>query len=377
MPVELTVLPFVLPDHLGFIAEMNCYGLPENERDYYRLAHAHRTVLNRVPYSQSGKVADGCAPVWDGRQLDWDAWDRRFGPYLDGSAFADLPRGGVPIECFYLPMHENWPTPMNGAYNGGYWADRAFPAAYRSAFVEVVRQSAEHLAAKGWRSTLFQGFLNNKIDFKRQGWSRGSSPWLLDEPAHFQDFVALRYFGEAFHEGVRQAGGDRPARMVFRADISRPQWQRDALDGVLDYLVVGSAFRRYRSLVLDQKRNFGVIALEYGSANAIGDANGHAVAWCLDAWSLGADGVVPWQTIGNRESWNKADRLALLYPSPWPDRAEPIPSVRLKAYRRGQQDVEYLALPRVPPARAPVGRRGRRPRGPQPDRHPPAHRRRH
>ena len=164
--------------------------------------------------------------------------------------------------------------------------------------------------------------------------------------------------------------------MVFRADISRPQWQRDALDGVLDYLVVGSAFRRYRSLVLDQKRDFGVIALEYGSANAIGDANGHAVAWCLDAWSLGADGVVPWQTIGNRESWNKADRLALLYPSPWPDRAEPIPSVRLKAYRRGQQDVEYLAL-LARPARAPVGRRGRRPRGPQPDRHPPAHRRRH
>ena len=100
----------------------------------------------------------------------------------------------------------------------------------------------------------------------------------------------------------------------------------------------------FDGLLIQMRRDFGVIALEYGSANAIGEPNGQAVAWCLDAWSLGADGVVPWQTIGTRDSWKKADRLALLYPSPWPDRAEPIPSIRLKAYRRGQQDVEYLAL---------------------------------
>ena len=44
---------------------MNCYGLPENERDYYRLAHRHRTVLNRLPYNQNGQMQDGCAPRWD------------------------------------------------------------------------------------------------------------------------------------------------------------------------------------------------------------------------------------------------------------------------------------------------------------------------
>ena len=47
-------------------------------------------------------------------ELDWSAWDRRFGPLLDGSAFADLPRKGVPLECFYLPLHENWPEPDGG-----------------------------------------------------------------------------------------------------------------------------------------------------------------------------------------------------------------------------------------------------------------------
>ena len=50
------------------------------------------------------------------------------------------------------------------------------------------RQIAEHLQARGWTDTLFHGFLNNKNNFKAAGWSRGSSPWLLDEPANFQDY---------------------------------------------------------------------------------------------------------------------------------------------------------------------------------------------
>ena len=177
LPVELFVWDFTLPDHLSFLPEMNCYGLPENERDYYRLAHRHRTVLNRVPYNQNGLMAPGCAPVWDSKRQDfnWSAWDRRFGPLLDGSAFADLPRKSVPVECFYLPLHENWPSLMEGNYNGDYWADRAFPASYRRAFVIAARQIAAHAQARRWTETLFQGFLNNKVDFKKRGWSTASS----------------------------------------------------------------------------------------------------------------------------------------------------------------------------------------------------------
>ncbi|HEV3025903.1 MAG TPA: SGNH/GDSL hydrolase family protein, partial [Pirellulales bacterium] len=241
LKVVFTVWDFTLPDFLSFIPEMNCYGLPANERDYYRLAHEHRTALNRVPYYQNGRVAPGCAPGWDGRRLDFDAWDARFGPLLDGTAFDDLPRRGVPLSCFYLPLHENWPTPIEGNYNGDFWADRAFPAAYRAAFVAASRQLAEHCDARGWHDTLFQCFLNGKNSFKQEGWSHGSSPWLLDEPASFQDYWALRYFGRAFHEGLNQGGGK--ARMLFRCDISRPQWQRDALDDVLDDNVVGGSFR--------------------------------------------------------------------------------------------------------------------------------------
>jgi hypothetical protein len=359
LSVKLTVWDFTLPDHLSFLPEMNCYGLPENERAYYRMAHRHRTVLNRLPYNQNGRIPDGCAPRWDGTQraFDWSAWDRRFGPLLDGSAFADLARKGVPVECFYLPLHENWPSPMEGNYNGSYWADQAFPDSYRRAFVTASRQIAEHFRDKGWNDTLFHGFLNNKVDFKKAGWARGSSPWLLDEPASFQDYWALRYFARAFHEGINQArpksqgvasastGSDHPhfPRLVFRADISRPQWRRDALDGLLDYHVVGSAMREYPRLVFGRKRAFGEIVVEYGGTNPVEASNFQPVGWSLDAWSLGADGVLPWQTVGTSESWRRGDELALFYPLPG---AEPgvVPSIRLKAYRRGQQDVEYLEL---------------------------------
>jgi hypothetical protein len=353
LAVSLRVWDFTLPDHLSFLPEMNCYGLPPNERDYYRLAHQHRTVLNRLPYNQNGQLEDGCAPRWDNRRmtLDWSAWDRRFGPLLDGSAFADLPRRSVPVECFYLPLHENWPSPMEGNYNGDYWADRAFPESYRRAFVAATRQIAGHFHAKKWNATLFHGFLNNKNNFKARGWSRGSSPWLLDEPANFQDYWALHFFARAFHEGVNQAfdssvaPGTSVPKLVFRADISRPQWRRDCLDGLLDYHVVGSAMRGYPRLVFDRKRTLGEIVVEYGSTNGVEGSNFQPVCWCWDAWSLGSDGVLPWQTIGNAESWIRADELSLFYPGRGTGQAAaPIPSVRLKAYRRGQQDVEYLTL---------------------------------
>ena len=341
IPFHLNIWNFTLPDVLTFLPEMNCYGLPANERDFYRLAHRHRTYLNRVPYSHRGAVSPGCAPAWDGATLDWSAWDARFGPLLDGSAFADLPRGGVPVDGFYLPLFENWPTPMEGHYDGGYWADRAISADHRRAFVEVTRQIAEHVRGKGWDLTIFQGFFNGKTDFKVGGWSRGTSPWLLDEPANFQDFWALRYFGELFHEGINQAPPGS-AKLAFRCDISRPQWQRDVLDDVLDLNVIGGAFREYRPLVLDRKERLGQVVIEYGGANPIESSNVQPAAWCVDAWSLGADGVLPWQTIGTRESWDKADELSLFYPGK--DGGPPVASLRLKSFRRGQQDAEYLNL---------------------------------
>jgi len=275
-------------------------------------------------------------------RFDWADYDRRFGPLLDGSAFADLPRKGVPVDTFYLPLNENWPVSIENGFRGGYWADEALTSEYRDRFVRAARSLASHIGRKGWCDTVFEFYLNGKVYYKKPNWNRCSSPWIFDEPTQTQDFWALRWFGRAFHEGVFAARGD--ATLAFRCDISRPEWQRDLLDGLLDVNVVGGVFRKYTRIVMERKRREHHLVLTYGSPNPIPEANTQCVNWCLDAWARGADGVLPWQTIGKKGSWHKADPLALLYPPgpATPDR--PAPSLRLKAFRRGQQDVEYLVL---------------------------------
>ncbi len=346
--VVLTVWDFTLPDHLSFLPQMNTYKLPPPpaELEYYRLAHEHRTVLNRLAYNWRGEVHDGFAPEADGERWDWRRWDRRFGPLFDGSAFADLPRRGVPLEAFYLPFNENWPAPIATGFRGGYWAERALAPEYRATFVEGSRRFAEHLAERGWTETFFEFYLNNKVYHKKEDWNRSSAPWIFDEPVNTQDFWALRWYGLAFHEGVAAglAGARGPApKLAFRADVSRPEWQRDLLDGLLDVNVVGGGFTPYLRAVLERKRRNDEILYHYGTSNRVEDSNVQPAAWCLRTWSLGGDGVLPWQSVGKAPAWERATPLAVLYPDP-EGRPRALPGARLKAYRRGQQDVEYLVI---------------------------------
>lgn len=340
--LDVEVHAFAMPDKLSFYPEMNCYDLPLNDLDYYRLAQRHRVVLNRVPYYQNGRVNEAFVPKWDGDRFEsWKEWDKRWEGLLTGKLFEDSPRGPTPIECFYLPFHENWPASIAENYNESYWAEEAFTKEYRRQWVSALKQWNEHLIERGWTQPLYHVYLNNKVDFKKRGWSRGSSPWLLDEPASFQDYLALRFFGDLLNRA--RPFGSPSSPIVYRGDISRPQWQRDLFDPVLQYNVCSQqAFRQYRRMVLDRKQKFAHFLMIYGSSNPLHTSNLQAVLWSWDTWCRGADGVLPWQTIGNKQSWEKADELALFYPDPESNEKAPWPSVRLKAYRTGQQDVELL-----------------------------------
>jgi hypothetical protein len=340
LTIELNVWNFTLPDYLSFIPEMNCYNIGSAEMNYYRLAHVHRTCLNKVPYSQSGKLK-GNIPEKNGIYDTWEAFDRSYGPLLDGSAFNDLPRKNVPVDSFYLPLNESWPVKLQDFHNGSYWADEAIAPEYRKQFVNACKQFGEHFSEKHWNDTFFEFFLNNKASNDKEG-DQGSTPWLFDEPQNTQDFWALRWFGDAFHEGV--APYCPKTKMVFRCDVSRPQYQRDILDNVLDVAVVSRVFRQYHRIVMDRKASNDEVVLNYGNSNKIEDSNVHPAIWCIDAWCLGMDGVVPWKTIGNKDCWVKAQTEAIFYPPEKKYDKNPFPSVRLKAYRRGQQDVEYLVL---------------------------------
>lgn len=341
IPINLTVWNFALPDKLSFVPEMNAYGTvsPYRGYDHYRLAHRHRTCLNRLPSGWNGRPA--FAPEWDGEDFQWKKWDERLGPLLDGTAFTDLPRAGQPVDVLYLPFSENWPVEIFPHYTPSYWPEEGLDDAYRDELGRAFAAFARHLEKKGWTQTRFQFYLNNKV-YHRERFDQNSAPWIFDEPVNTQDFWALRWYAQLFRDSVEPVIDS--ASLRFRADISYFRFGRNILWGLLDETYIGGNDAQTTRMWREMNRRWPASTLyEYGTANPISASNTQPVLWCLSAWAAGADGVLPWQTIGREKSWRTADQTALFYPHPGkPEHRDPLPSVRLKAFRRGQQDVEYL-----------------------------------
>ena len=61
----------------------------------------------------------------------------------------------------------------------------------------------------------------------------------------------------------------------------------------------------------------------------------------MESFVRGATGIVPWQTVNkNGKAMTEADQLGLFVFS----KGDNYQSLRLKAYRRAEQDIEYLLL---------------------------------
>lgn len=336
--VDLTVWNFTLPNKLSFVPEMNAYGTvsPYGGYEYYRMAHEHRTCINRLPYGWHG--IPSFAPEWEGDDFDWSEWDAKVGPLLDGSAFGDLPRKNEPVDVFYLPFNENWPVSVFENYIPSYWADEAFTIRYKEGLEKAFSAFATHCDEKKWHETIFQFYLNNKVYYRGQ-FLKSSAPWILDEPVNTQDSWALRWYGLLWHSAVDPVRGD--ARMWYRGDISFSQFGRNMLWGVMDVEYLGGNTAQKTRMKHDEQILWGrSYFAEYGTANRIETPNTQPALWCLSAWSKGAMGVLPWLTIGSKNSWKIAEQTSLFYPH----FQGPRPSVRLKGFTRGQQDVEYLTL---------------------------------
>jgi hypothetical protein len=345
LAVELAVWNFTLPDKLSFIPEMNCYGTATptgTGLGYYRLAHEHRACMNRLYYGWSGKVRDNAAPPQTADGFDFTNFDRDFGPLFDGSAFADLPRKGEPLDAFYLPFNEDWPVKIKPHYTANYWADEALDADYRKGFRAGAAAFAKHFNEKKWHDTIFELYLNNKVYFRKgKSVDTTPAPWIFDEPANTQDFWALRWYGLLFHQGADPVRGQ--AKFWLRADVSRTEYARNLFWGVLDIEVMGGTGTEKVRMKHDEMSLWGRSHYtEYGCANDPADPNTQPVVWSLLSWTRGSVGVLPWQTIGEKGCWEKGQPTCLFYP---PDSEHPLsPSVRLKAFTRGQQDIEYLTL---------------------------------
>ena len=365
LPVVVEVLPWALPRRASFICEMNGYGLPDRVAEYealQRVAYDHRTHVNILHYSHHTAAPGARKSTLDmrlasGRRMDnrrydditagattafWDDFAAAFGPTLDGSLFVDGHRGPVPVPGFYLTFHESWPLNCRSFFDGNPDAFTAFAGhpEYAATWVAILEDFRRQAVARGWDEAGFQIYLNNKGGLDQPA----KSPWILDEPTSFWDYRALEFFGGLADRGRAAVPG---VRIDYRVDISRPEFCRGQLAGRDDLWVVSSAaFGSQRRLVTDRIAADGLTAWVYGTANPVDESNRTLLAWALDAWTHGATGLVPWQTIDKTgRALTEADQLGLfIFDRDAAGETVIRHSLRLKAFREAQQLVEHLLL---------------------------------
>ncbi|MFC1582681.1 hypothetical protein ACFL4W_04005, partial [Planctomycetota bacterium] len=355
MDLLIPVYDTVIPAELNFNPELNCYGGPGTAGDEYFnaahvTAHYNRCTINRVPYSQTGRIHEDMIPSLNGTRVSsWSDFDRRLGPMFDGSLFADNPRANVPVATFYLPFFENWPLPIRSHFNTpvkdptdqvnvalkGPLASEGFSDTYIKGFQSVVREFVKHFESKAWNKTLFEMYLNNKPRT-----SNHSSYWRLDEPMHFDDYEAIAWYGRIFKDALDQA---RTVEFLYRGDISRPNWQHRLFDGIMDIEYFGGSIYGMVRTGQVLKQRMPAITYVYGSCNKPTESNVNSAAWCLKSWFAGADGVLPWQSLKGPEALKNTDQEALIV-----DARDlcggPVASLRIKALKDGAQIVELLRL---------------------------------
>ena len=372
LPLEVLVYPVQIPVVLNFNPELNCYSGPAEAGTkeffaYHRLAHYNRCTLNRVAYHQTGEVHKDMVPVVKGQGgdthvADWSQYDKRIGPLLDGSAFAGLPRDGVPVRTFYLPLFDNWPLPLKGHYAMGLppakevksegeafqpnqdlsWKEihdiharpiaQSFDEGYKKGFVNVTADFVKHYDQKGWTRTICEMYLNNKYNYRGQWWT-------LDEPTEWLDWAALGFWARLFHQGT-----DTPhqARFLFRGDISRPQWQGGFMDGLMDIMYSGGTGLQWPRLMAHIRQRAGMDIYMYGSCNEIGRNNLESAAWCLKSYAASGDGVLPWQSLPEKKNpLVEPDNNGLLISGEKFGQTALV-SLRVMAMRHGAQQCELL-----------------------------------
>ncbi len=359
LPVRLKVYDFAIPDKIRFNPELNIYQAPARMAspawfECFRVAHYNRCTLSITQSGHSDGIKTPLPLAGSGAQVrvaDWSGWDKAFGPLLDGSVFRDLPRSGVPLATCQVPMSHGYPLPLDQyhLYNGPKRhksvdlvhalltgpVEDTFSPVYKQGFANFARQIVGHFEGKGWRDTYFMFYLDAKVQWRIRG--GGTSYWTLDEPYNYDDWQALRFWGKLWHDSIAEL--PKKARWGYRCDISRPQWTRDWLNGVMTTMHVGglaNRIRRAQIMAEEGPMDF----YSYGACNRPEASNWNSAAWCLTTFLAGGEGVLPWQSLGKAESLSSPDPQGLIVPEALGHGA--LASVRIAALRRGAQDCEYL-----------------------------------
>jgi hypothetical protein len=345
--VVLDVWDFALPqeNHLpgdiwnGSMRQM----APDEELSYYQLARQHRFLPLIYAYRPKLKISGTSV------NLDWTAYDRRLTPYLDGSAFTAArgywgPGYGLPVDHIMLPFNNEkggddstvWPMALPGG--------RRTPE-YEAVWKEAGRQVRAHLDQNPrWRNVTKIAFLDG-----------------LDESYNEPAYEKMLYYGKLLHDAMgrgwfkyRVDGGySRPVMERLSKEVELWVCHTEDFDiNDVDY------FRKkgvdtwfYGPMIYEQKKNGGCGSNTFLDLDLLVNRGIGWVGWKYRSgwveWEFDWNAFAAWYEAENyKDSPNRIYNGSgqLIYRGAVMGYQQPIPSIRLKAQRRGLQDYEYFWL---------------------------------
>lgn len=355
LPVELTVLPTVIPADDVLAIDHNSYGTSWLVQQYprlladldhsraaedklFQLIHAHhrifyehRGIFHQLGYGHAGKVGPEFAPELTGtgdqkRIASWDRFDRHYGPLLDGSAFQSTRRGPHPIPYVYLPINPEWPADYL------WWGEPG----YATEFKRVVGEMEAHFRQKQWTRTQFELFFNQKKRYKGFEWDG-------DEIRFPKDNAYLKTFRKLLDDAIP---ANSPVHFISRIDTSwTMEHQFQELKGVIGLWVAGGGMASWYPDALREVKQRGDTVWIYGGTPEAQKTSSSIALNPLQTWIAGVDGFVRWLTVSpGKDPWDhfEGGGETLIYPGESFGVEEPLASIRLKLERNCLQDLALL-----------------------------------
>ena len=350
LDLSLTVHTFALPaerhlrwrvGYAGWEAVPARLAIPEGsegwlalEEELYRLLWEGHRVVPTTHYSGLRPEARGTGAAL---VIDWTRFDRRFGRYLDGSAFSDR----VPVNLFSLPVNPfgGWPVSLTPD-----------PARLDAAtLTAAARQVARHWDERGWRLADAFVYVADEPGPEWYASLRAACAALHRGDPRIRTSVAFyTEFASHSRELVREFAGFVTMWDVAGDHLDLPALrERQAAGDTVGFYQGGEPFEGGEALDDDglALTTWPWIAWRY-RLDTLYLYNGtewdyHRLDRARVAWAKGKREI--WENPLN-QSWATNSQGVIVYPGWYVGVKGVVGSIRLKQMRRGMQDYEYLWL---------------------------------
>ena len=389
LPLTLTVFPFSLPnechvDAFGEIyrecGEMIDSGVkfkvnPEKDwkvyKHYLQMAHAHRFLaLHRVENGPIPRTSDGTFPYRE--RLPWEdfsLWERYYGQVFDGSLYT-LEQGYIgpspntPPSFFIAPFAERWyGGKMLKQYldeNDGKLSD-----ADQAYFEDCAKRFWIAAKSNGWDNVRFYAYILDEVDGAVDISDGGETMAVRDSALLSHSLM------KSIQEALDAGSGGKNIDLIWTSHANAAAWkgtEADLLPFIRMWVPNGHAVDVGFYTDVKQSNHDATVWFYHSGQPAVGN---HTVnqtgidlrTWGLLCWKYRLDGSFWWSMMSfggapddpyNNPIYKKGeDRWGngvLFYPGTkldtigFPNIAGPVSSMRMKAYRRGLEDYEYLWL---------------------------------